>query len=192
MKLIVGLGNPDPKYAMTRHNLGFMAVHALAEQYKVSFRKSPVAEGLAAKISIGAEVCSLLLPLTYMNNSGVAVKPASVKNEIALEDILVVYDDMAIDFAQMRLRPEGTAGGHNGIKSIIEHLGTKTFPRLRLGVGHPGPKQDPADYVLADFTAAEKKLLPAFINQALLCIHSWVDGGVEHAMNQYNQKGTKE
>ena len=192
MKLIVGLGNPEPKYAMTRHNLGFMVVAALAEQEGVSFRKSAVAEALAAKVKIGPQTCSLLLPTTYMNNSGRAVVAAVTKGGFALEDVLVVYDDMALDVGQLRLRPEGTAGGHNGIKSIIAHLDTKKFPRLRLGVGQPGGKVDPADHVLNNFTSAEKKLLPDIINQALSCVHSWVTEGVEQAMNRHNKRGTKE
>jgi peptidyl-tRNA hydrolase, PTH1 family len=192
MKLIVGLGNPEPKYAMTRHNLGFLVVAELAEKEGASFKKSAVAQGLGAKIKLEQESCSLLLPTTYMNNSGLAVKAAVTKNDLALEDILIVYDDMALDLGQLRLRPEGSAGGHNGIKSIIEHLGTNKFPRLRLGVGQPGPKVDPADYVLNNFTAAEQKALPDFINQALSCVHSWVTDGVEQAMNSFNKRGTKE
>ncbi len=166
MKLIVGLGNPGSKYTWTRHNLGFMVVGAMENKKN----------------------CSLLLPQTFMNNSGLAVKAAVQKSGVALEDVLIVYDDMAIPFGSMRIRPEGSAGGHNGIKSIIEHLGAKEFPRLRLGVGRPRPGIDAADYVLSDFTPAEKKLLPDFINNALSCVHSWVDHGVETAMNEFNKK----
>lgn len=190
MRLIVGLGNPDAKYQRTRHNLGFMAVRALGRQHKADFRKLSGADALAAKIIVGAESCSLLLPLTYMNNSGIAVAAQARKAGIAPENILVVYDDIALGFGQMRIRPAGSAGGHNGIKSLIEHLGTKDFPRLRLGVGRPGPKTDPADHVLSNFTPAEQKLLPEFINQALSCVHSWVTEGVEQAMNRFNQRKT--
>ena len=169
MKLIVGLGNPGSTYTWTRHNLGFMVVGSLEKPDK----------------------CSLLMPQTFMNNSGAAVKAAVKKSGIALEDILIVYDDIALEFGQMRLKPEGSAGGHNGIKSIIEHLGTKEFARLRLGVGRPRPGVDAADYVLSNFTSAEKKLLPDFINQAHECVHSWVNLGVEEVMNQFNKRLNK-
>lgn len=192
MRLIVGLGNPGAKYAWTRHNIGFMAVGALAAEAKADFRPSPVTDALVAKVKIDGEQCSLLLPQTYMNESGIAVAKTVSKLGIELKDILVVYDDMDLGFGSMRVRPEGTAGGHNGIKSIIEHTGTKVFPRLRLGVGKPRPEMDAADHVLSNFTPAEKKLLPEFINQSLLCVHCWVTGGVEQAMNQFNNKGTKQ
>ena len=188
MRLIVGLGNPGVEYAKTRHNIGFMALQVLAEREGIAWRKSPVADGLAVKIDIDGDTCSLLLPLTYMNNSGVAVKAVMSKFEITPEDVLIVYDDIAVTFGDMRIRPVGGAGGHNGIKSIIGHLGTQNFARLRLGVSRPKPGLDQADYVLSDFTSAEQKLLPDFINQALLCVHSWVTEGVEQAMNQFNKK----
>ncbi len=188
MRLIVGLGNPERQYDGTRHNLGFMAVAALAETHKAVFRKSPVVLGMAAKATIASHECSLLLPTTFVNNSGSAVKAAVEKQGITLEDMVVVYDDMALPFGQQRLRPEGSAGGHNGVQSIIDHLGSKKFTRLRLGIGRPRPGIDPADYVLSKFTAAENKRLPDLINQALLCVHSWVDKGVEQTMNTFNIK----
>jgi len=188
MKLIVGLGNPDAKYERTRHNLGFMAVRALAGQHKADFRKCATADAVMAKVTIGKETCVLSLPTTYMNNSGIAVAAQARKAGITPENILVVYDDIALGFGRMRVRPGGSAGGHNGVKSLIEHLGTKDFPRLRLGVGRPKPGVDAADYVLSNFTPAEQKLLPEFINQALSGVHSWVTEGVESAMNQFNQR----
>lgn len=166
MKLIVGLGNPGSQYTWTRHNLGFMVVGSLEK------KKS----------------CSLLMPTTFMNNSGAAVAAAVKKLSVKLDDILIVYDDMALNFGQIRIKPDGSAGGHNGIKSIIEHLGTKEFARLRLGIGKPKPGTDAADYVLSDFTPAEKKILPDFINNAHQCVHSWVEEGVQAAMNQFNQR----
>ena len=188
MRLIVGLGNPGPQYEQTRHNLGFMTVGALAEQHKVNLRASAAAFGLKAASTIGSQTCFLLLPTTHMNNSGLAVQAVMAKSGVAPEDLLIVYDDMALGFGHMRLRPEGGDGGHNGIKSIIAHVGTKNFARLRLGVGRPRPGVDAADYVLSNFTGAERKCLPDFINQALLCVHSWVSEGVEQAMNRFNQQ----
>jgi PTH1 family peptidyl-tRNA hydrolase len=127
-----------------------------------------------------------MMPLTYMNNSGVAVKAWISKKGLLPSDVLIVCDDFSLKFAQMRLRPSGTAGGHNGIKSIIEHLGTKDFPRLRLGIGTPPDSQDVADYVLSNFTSGERKLLPGFINEAVTCVTSWVIKGTEATMNQFN------
>ena len=186
MRLIVGLGNPEPRYAHTRHNLGFLCVSALAKQHKVRWRKAPSAETMASRVVLDDIECSLILPLTYMNNSGSAVKQVVKKNGVDLQDILIVYDDMDLKFGEMRLRPDGSAGGHNGIKSIMEHLGSKDFARLRLGVGKPKPGVDSVDHVLSDFTPGELKQLPDIINNALSCVHIWGTEGVAKAMNQFN------
>ena len=188
MRLIVGLGNPEPCYATTRHNFGFLVVQALAEENKAKWRKASAAQALISRIALDDMECSLVLPLTYMNDSGLAVKKIAAKSGAAPEDILVVYDDMDLKFGDMRIRPSGSAGGHNGIKSIIEHLGLQNFPRLRLGVGKPKPGGDSADYVLSDFTPGELKQLPDFINKALSCVHLWGTEGVEEAMNRFNKR----
>ena len=188
MRLIVGLGNPEPRYAHTRHNLGFLCVQALAEEHGGRWRKASFAQALTSRIVLDGMECSLILPLTYMNNSGLAVKQAAVKSGIEPKDILVVYDDMDLDFGNMRLRAAGSAGGHNGIKSVIEYLGSKNFVRLRLGVGKPKPSVDPADHVLSDLTPAELKKLPDLINNALFCVRIWGTEGVEKAMNQFNKR----
>ncbi|HLD88162.1 MAG TPA: aminoacyl-tRNA hydrolase [Candidatus Omnitrophota bacterium] len=188
MRLIVGLGNPEPRYVHTRHNLGFLCVQALAEEQGGRWRKASFAQALTSRIVLDGIECSLILPLTYMNNSGVAVKQAAVKSGVEPGDIIVVYDDMDLDFGDMRLRASGSAGGHNGIKSVIEHLGSKDFARLRLGVGNPKPGVDPADHVLSDLTPAELKKLPGLINNALSCLHIWGTEGVEKAMNEFNKR----
>ena len=187
MKLIVGLGNPEKKYEFTRHNLGFLVLASLAQQNSLKYKKSAVTEAVEAKVILEGEHCSLMMPLTYMNHSGMAVKQWVDKKGLAPNDILIVCDDLALSFSQIRLRPSGTAGGHNGIKSVMEHLGTKDFARLRLGIGSAHPLQDTADYVLSNFTAGERKLLPEFINQAVACVTSWVTKGTEATMNQFNQ-----
>ncbi len=187
MKLIVGLGNPEKKYEFTRHNLGFLVLASLAEQYSLKYKKSAVTQAVEAKVVLEDEHCSLMMPLTYMNESGVAVKQWMDKKDLAHSDVLIVCDDLALSFGQIRLRSSGTAGGHNGIKSVIEHLGTKDFARLRLGIGSAHPSQDVADYVLSNFTAGEKKFLPEFINEAVACVTSWVTKGTEATMNQFNQ-----
>ncbi len=122
-----------------------------------------------------------------MNHSGIAVKQWVDKKSLLPSDILIVCDDLALNFSQMRLRPSGTAGGHNGIKSVIEHLGTKEFSRLRLGIDQSHSSVDVVDYVLSNFTSGEKKLLPDIINKAVSCVTSWVTKGTEVTMNQFNK-----
>ncbi len=191
MKLIVGLGNPGKAYTYTRHNIGFLVVERLAEEKKGRFHKA--CDGLMAQVDIDGQQCSLLMPQTMMNNSGFAVRKAAAKLGVAINDVLIVYDDMTLGFEALRIRPIGSAGGHNGIKSIIAHLGTQDFARLRLGVSKPPLGVDAADHVLAKFTSGEQKSLPDFINQASLAVHCWVTQGVEAAMNEYNgNKKTKE
>ena len=186
MKLIVGLGNPEKRYEWTRHNLGFLVLRALAEKHGLKYKKSALAPAVETKAMIEGVGCSLMMPSTYMNHSGIAVKPWVHKKGLSVQDILIVCDDLSFSFGQMRLRPSGAAGGHNGIKSVMEHMATKDFARLRLGVGQPHPSMDAADYVLSNFTAGEKKNLPDFINQAVACITSWVTQGAAVAMNQFN------
>ncbi len=188
MKLIVGLGNPGEQYTYTRHNLGFLVLEALAQECKIKLRNTAGVQGFTASADIDSTNCSLLMPTTFMNVSGVSVKALAAKKGIKPSDILIVCDDLTLPFGQMRIRPSGSAGGHNGLKSIIEHLGSNEFARLRLGIGKPKVGMETVDYVLANFTAGEKKSLPDFINQALCCVHSWVGQGVGQAMNQFNKK----
>ncbi|MBI3602078.1 MAG: aminoacyl-tRNA hydrolase [Candidatus Omnitrophica bacterium] len=192
MKLIVGLGNPESRYEGTRHNLGFLVLKTLAEAHHLKYKKSAVAQAIETKITLEGVDCSLMMPLTYMNNSGIAVKQWVDKKGLKTKDVLIVCDDLALSFAQMRLRPSGTAGGHHGIKSVIEYLATKDFCRLRLGIGRPHPSLEVADYVLSHFTVGEKKLLPDFINRALTCVTSWVTKGTTATMSQFNGSKDKQ
>ena len=185
-KLIVGLGNPGPQYTWTRHNFGFLVVDSLAARHKVSWRNSAVHQGLWAKAEIENFECSLLMPMTFMNNSGLSLKKLTARQGIALEDILVICDDLSLSFGEMRLRPSGSAGGHNGLKSIIDQLASNQFARLRLGIGVPRPAGDTVDYVLSNFTRLEKKALPDLINHALDCVTCWVTEGAAVAMNRFN------
>ncbi len=188
MKLIVGLGNPGKAYTNTRHNIGFLTVQRLAEVFGGRFH--PAHEGMAAKVIIDGCSCLLLMPMTMMNNSGVSVRAVAARSGIPSSEILVVYDDMALGFGTLRIRPSGSAGGHNGVKSIIAQMGTQEFARLRMGVSKAPQGVDAADYVLAKFTSAEQKALADFINTASLAVHSWVTQGVEAAMNEYNGNTT--
>ncbi|MBF0483219.1 MAG: aminoacyl-tRNA hydrolase [Candidatus Omnitrophica bacterium] len=185
--LIVGLGNPGSKYQYTRHNIGCLAIEYLAEEMKLkfhasSFTKAVIAEGLWE----GKQVC-LLFPTTFMNNSGTAVRRMAEKYATPLEHILVICDDFNLPFGQLRLRSKGSDGGHNGLLSVIEHLGSQDFARLRMGVGEP-KGGDVADYVLEEFTNIEKKGLKEFVSEAAECSHSWIQEGISRSMEKFNRR----
>lgn len=187
-RLIVGLGNPGNDYEYTRHNLGFLVIRALVDKLQLKLSLSRVANGLVAEGMVEDRRVCLLMPLTYMNNSGVAVKQMASVNGLTTENILVVCDDFNLDFQQIRLRAKGSDGGHNGLSSVIEHLKTDQFARLRMGVGKPRDKKDIVDYVLEQFSKKEKISLGKFIDQATLCCVAWLNNGIEAAMDQYNRK----
>jgi PTH1 family peptidyl-tRNA hydrolase len=191
-RLIVGLGNPDQKYQNTRHNFGFLAVEELARKHSVKFRKDASANALVGSFEDNAVTCVLLMPLTYMNLSGSAVGYIAKKKNIALEHTLVVCDDLDLPFGQLRLRAQGSAGGHNGLKSVIEVLGAIEFARLRIGIGRPKGPAGTVDFVLDQFTAPEKKQLPRIIDTAVACCHLWMTKGVDEAMSQFNKRKNDE
>jgi peptidyl-tRNA hydrolase, PTH1 family len=188
LRLIVGLGNPGKDYEYTRHNLGFLVVEQLAARYQLKFKSSTWCKGLTAEGLIENKECCLLLPLTYMNNSGVAVKETVSRKEVSLIQTLVVADDFNLDFGQLRLREKGSAGGHNGLKSVIQYLASEEFARLRLGIGCPPNKKDITDYVLEKFRPQEKKELNSFIQDAVECGVAWVNGNSNQVMSQFNRK----
>ena len=184
--MIVGLGNPGPQYSWTRHNSGFLVLLRLCALHKITCRSWANNQGMLAKVVIKDFECSLLMPMTFMNNSGLPVKKLLDRQGIALEDILVVCDDLSLPFGKLRLRPSGSAGGHNGLKSIIQELGSNQFARLRLGIDTPQNAADTVDYVLSNFTPAQKKAMPDFINHALDCVTCWVTEGAQVAMARFN------
>ena len=188
MKIIVGLGNPGKEYEYTRHNLGFLVVTLLAQQNSLKFLKSSVTQALTAEGKIGHQEGVLLLPWTYVNNSGSAVSQIMAHKEISPENILVVCDDLNIDFGQIRLRSQGSGGGHNGLASIIEKLNTKNFSRLRMGIGSPLKKEETVDFVLGEFSSNEKKALGDFIQKAADGCLLWLTEGIHQAMGQYNKR----
>jgi peptidyl-tRNA hydrolase, PTH1 family len=192
IRLIVGLGNPDQKYQNTRHNFGFLVVEELARKHDVKFRKDASANALTGSYDDNGVKVVLLMPLTYMNLSGSAVEYTVTKKAVALEHILITCDDLDLPFGQLRLRPQGSAGGHNGLKSIIEKLGTSEFARLRLGIGRPNGPSGTVDFVLDQFTAPEKKQLPRTIETAVECCHVWMTRGVDEAMSQFNKRKNDE
>lgn len=188
MKLIVGLGNPGREYEWTRHNLGFLVLSHLAKEHRLKFSKNPTIQGLTAIGPIGNHEVMLLLPLTYMNHSGMAVEQASEQKGILPENILVVSDDFYLDFGHLRLRSKGSDGGHNGLASIIEELKTKNFARMRLGIGAPERKEEAVDFVLGEFHPKEKEALPDFVQKAVECCLVWLNEGTAKAMKQFNKR----
>jgi PTH1 family peptidyl-tRNA hydrolase len=184
-KLIVGLGNPGSKYRDTRHNVGFMIIETLRGR----LGSGETRERFRAAITEyrrDDERLVLLLPLTYMNDSGLAVSQAARWYQVAPTDILVVYDDMDLPFGRLRLRPDGSPGGHNGVSSIITHLGSQRFARLRVGIGRPAGRTS-VGHVLSLFTPEERTVLPELTRVAAEAASVWLDDGIERAMNLYNR-----
>ena len=185
--IVVFLGNPGTKYVGTRHNAGFMACDALERELNVSVNKLRF-KALTATVSIGGEKVLLMKPQTYMNLSGEAVIQAVKFYKVAPEHVIVVSDEVALPIGKMRIRKSGSAGGHNGLKNIILHLGTEEFPRIRMGVGSaPHPDYDMADWVLGSFKgqdAADMEELAKRVSKAIQC---YVTEGAERAMNLYNR-----
>ena len=186
MFLIVGLGNPGNEYAETRHNVGFMAVDCLAEKYCFSPFKAKF-DGLIADGSIGGEKVLLLKPQTYMNLSGEAVHEAAQFYKIPADHVLVIYDDVSLPVGKLRVRPTGSAGGHNGIKNIIAHLGTQEFPRIKIGTGAPaGGGAEMIDWVIGVPSQAERKILVESFENAVKAAEDIIENGCQKAMNDYN------
>ncbi len=184
--LIVGLGNPGKEYTNTRHNAGFCAIDLLAQSLGCKIDKGKF-QGLYGQAAYCGRKLFLLKPQTYMNASGRSVLQMSAYYSIPPERIIVLFDDISLEPGRLRVRAEGSAGGHNGIKSIIAELGSQGFPRVKIGVGaKPNPQQDLADWVLSNFSSAEKKALEAALPHAAdaaLCI---IERGVPEASNRYN------
>lgn len=187
MYLIAGLGNPTREYDKTRHNVGFSVIDVLADKYNidVSDRKH---KALCGRGVIEGEKVLLLKPQTFMNLSGESIREAVDYYKIDPEDIIVIYDDISLEPGQLRIRLKGSAGGHNGIKNIIAHLGTQEFPRIKVGVGAKPPKMDLADYVLSRFGAEEQKVMDEAFGEAAEAAVMMMTTGAERAMNHYNAK----
>ncbi len=173
--LIAGLGNPGPRYAANRHNIGFEAVQDLAETHHLTFSRTEH-RARTAHGSIGGERVILAQPQTWMNESGIAVGAMARFYKIAPENVLVIYDDLDIPLGTLRYRAEGSSGGHRGVQSIIQHLGTNAFPRLRLGIGRPPGRMDAAAYVLQDFSAEEEPLVWEVLRQTRALANAWLAG----------------
>lgn len=187
MKLIVGLGNPGMQYATTRHNIGFEAIDTLARVNQISINRNKF-KALIGEGSIGGEKVVLMKPQTYMNLSGEAVGACSSWYKIGTEDIIIIYDDVSLEVGQLRIRKTGSAGGHNGIKSIIAHLSTEKFPRVKVGVGERPAGWDLADYVLGRFSEDEMKELCPRLKDVAEAVETIIKKDVDTAMNSYNSK----
>ena len=184
--LVVGLGNPGPRYAANRHNVGFRCLDLLSTAHGLTFDRRQKRAGVALGAIHGRRVV-LAKPQTFMNESGRAVVPLARFYRVPAGRLLVVYDDLDLPLGRMRLRPEGGSGGHKGMRSIIEHLGDQDFSRLRIGIGRPPGRMDPAAYVLQDFSAEEEPLVEEVLERAMAAVETWLREGVEAAMGRYNR-----
>jgi PTH1 family peptidyl-tRNA hydrolase len=183
-KLIVGLGNPGKEHARNRHNVGFQVVDRLAARYSLKFDKMEFHSLLSAGEMEGLPVL-LLKPLTYMNNSGKAVRPVQSKYRIGTQDMLIIYDDLDLPLGKTRIRERGGSGGHKGMESIIASLGTRSIARIRVGIGRPG-SESPEEYVLQDFSLVEGIIVSDVLEKAVEAVVSFLRDGIEPTMSRFN------
>ena len=183
--LIAGLGNPGQKYEHTRHNMGFLTVDLLAEEAGVKLNKVKF-KSAYNMVSFAGQRCLVMKPQTYMNLSGEAVGEAARFYKIPAGHVLVIYDDISLPVGKIRVRPTGSAGGHNGIKSIIAHLGTQDFPRIKIGTGAPGEGGDMVDWVIGVPSQADRKTLTESFRRAIDAAACIVENGCQKAMNDFN------
>ncbi|MEO8494280.1 MAG: aminoacyl-tRNA hydrolase [Planctomycetota bacterium] len=185
MKLVAGLGNPGRKYDQTRHNVGFEVAAKLAERFGQSTPRSKF-QGEIVEASIGTEKLLLLCPHTYMNRSGSSLLAARDFYKLELAELIVVCDDLSLPLGKLRIRAKGSSGGQNGLRDIIERLGSDEFPRLRIGIESPPPGWDAADYVLSKFAKDDRAEIDVAVSRAADAVERWVREGIESCMNQYN------
>jgi PTH1 family peptidyl-tRNA hydrolase len=189
--LIVGLGNPGREYAGNRHNVGFRSIDRLAAAHSLSFNRRQKRASIALGPVLQRAVV-LAKPRTFMNKSGGPVAALARFYRVPCDRLLVVHDDLDLPLGTTRMRPLGGSGGHRGMRSIINCLGSRQFPRLRIGIGRPPGRMDPADYVLQDFSADEEILLDRTLEQATAAIETWLVEGVDEAMTRYNRSVERE
>jgi len=188
MKIIAGLGNPGKKYENTRHNLGFKTLDLLADDIGVEFSKEKF-HSILAETRVGGEKVILMKPTTYMNESGTALREAADFYKVAPEDVVVCYDDFDIPVGTLRIRPFGSAGTHNGMRSVVKMLGTQKFPRVRIGTGSGDIKdKNIVDFVLQSFTPEEQEKADRAVEQAKDALKCFLTDGIDRAMNRYNTK----
>lgn len=192
MFIIVGLGNPTAEYAGTRHNVGFDVIDQIADKYNISVTERKH-RAFCGKGIIGGQKVILVKPQTYMNLSGESVRSVLDFYKVDVEtELLVIFDDISLDVGQLRIRKKGSAGGHNGIKNIIQHLGTNVFHRIKVGVGEKPKGYDLADYVLGHFSKGEREQMEEGYKKAVNAVELMLQGEVDAAMNEFNKKVVKE
>ncbi len=182
--LIVGLGNIGAEYELTRHNIGFLLLDRMADEAGVDFKQDRLA--FRAEMKVKGRTLVLIKPTTYMNLSGKAVNYWLQQEKLKPENLLVLTDDIALPFGKIRLKPRGSAGGHNGLKNIEENVGSNAYPRLRFGVGDDYPKGGQVKYVLSPFTPKEFEELVIYMDRSIEAIHSFATIGLERTMNSFN------
>ena len=188
MKLIVGLGNPGDTYKDSRHNIGFCVIKALCEAQKAALKRDRGTFSMSAKAKIENQSVILATPLTFMNLSGNAVRALLRKYKIDLSDLLVVSDDLDLEWGRLRIKPSGSSAGQRGLKSIIDSVGSSEFSRLRIGIGRPPARIQSCEYVLLPFSRKEKSAVRKAIEKAVQCCQSWVREGITETMNIYNKR----
>ena len=191
MRLIVGLGNPGLIYAFTRHNIGFQVVKSLARSLKIDLKRDRLVHSIIGKGKCAGQDIILAMPQTFMNLSGLAVKACFKKFKVTPADLLVICDDLDLELGRIKIRPSGSSGGQRGIDSIIEHIGTQEFSRLRIGIGRPSRSVDAAKYVLTGFSRKEKVLVDQVKEDSASSCLSWVEKGVVETMNIFNTRSEK-
>ncbi len=186
-RLIVGLGNPGSEYVRTRHNAGFLVVESLAERWQAVWRADASLKARVARAQREGTRCWLVQPLTFMNESGVAVAGVMRYHRIDLQRIVVIVDDADLPLGELRMRPRGGSGGHHGLESVSEHLGTSDYPRLRLGIGRrPEVGREITGHVLGRFAPDETALFGQVVERAADAVHCWMNSGIDLAMNRFN------
>lgn len=185
MYLIAGLGNPGKQYFATRHNIGFSAIDYISQKHNIDVSKIKY-KGLIGEGTIAGEKVILLKPQTFMNLSGESVREAAAFHKIPPENVIILHDDISLPVGVLRIREKGSAGGHNGLKSIIAHLNSQDFPRMKIGVGAPQPDKDLADYVLGRISKEEEKILFDVLARVCDAVSEYIKSGAQSAMSKYN------
>ena len=187
MYVVIGLGNPGKDYTNTRHNIGFNTIEQLANQNNIKLNKVKF-KAVYGEGNIGGERVLLVKPQTYMNNSGIAVSEIVRFYKLDVKDLIVIVDDIDIDFATVRIKAKGSAGSHNGLKSIIAHLKDENFPRVKIGIGKKHPREDLANFVLSNFAKKETQEIEEAIEDASNAVETIITDSINEAMNKYNKK----
>lgn len=190
MFVVVGLGNPGKEYTNTRHNVGFDTIDILAERNNIKINKIKF-KSVFGEGNIGGEKVLLVKPQTYMNNSGIAIRDIFQFYKVPIENIIVIVDDIDIDFSSVRIRGKGSAGSHNGLKSAIYHLQRDDFPRIKIGIGKKHPEEDLANFVLSRFSKDERFEIDISIKTAAEAVETIIEQGIDSAMNKFNIKSNR-